>query len=268
VPSSAQASDALAATAFARQGGSTGVRKKEAVVDAASVAAAYVHARSITQKKKAKEEPCGILSTYARRVFAAQVVETTQTPVVVDLETTTERAARHSCATTSAQTEVVFFVDENKAPTATRKSKKDKKDKKARKENKPKKSSEKRKKRTTIAAPRDDLGDDDSSVESLVAPGEFLYGQTVTRSLPGDQRFAKLASASVDEADADNAVETLRATPDDLYKRLHSELALYDEMGDISSELDAMRLARDTFDAEQGKYFPFTTFPDRLPIRD
>jgi hypothetical protein len=155
---------------------------------------------------------------------------------VVDLETTTERAARHSCATTSAQTEVVFFVDENKAPTATRKSKKDKK---ARKENKPKKSSEKRKKRTTIAAPRDDLGDDDSSVESLVAPGEFLYGQTVTRSLPGDQRFAKLASASVDEADAD-----------------------------ISSELDAMRLARDTFDAEQGKYFPFTTFPDRLPIRD
>ena len=65
---------------------------------------------------------------------------------------------------------------------------------------------------------------------------------------PLDKRAAFLAAALAEEEAARGAN---RQSPDALESRFFSELALFEEMGDIAAELDAMRFARDAFDAEQ-----------------
>ena len=233
LPSSEQAANALAAKAFSRgsmrkQSESTHEKENAKLHSEAS----YVRLRKLRTNNPT--EPRGILSTYARRVFA-DAIETKETEKTLsdDLE---QRVMRSLSAETSAQTDPVLFQtknDENveinskpKRPSGKKKQKKVVKEKQA---------ASYVPQHDTCAEVDDEVDDD---VEDAVSVG-------------ADENSKKLAKLAALLAEEDAAALSLRASPDDLERRLQSELALYDEMGEIGAELDAMRLARSTFEAEQ-----------------
>ena len=200
-----------------------------------------------------------MLSTYARRRFQPPVApaEAEETPPEETPGTESDRAARATLAESSAQTdfEDVVAAVRPTSPDASfprahssagRKKRREKSSRDARSRRTPENESvverftadglsTKRASRDDVDAFADDGTSDDLELEE-------------DSRKPLDKRAAFLAAALAEEEAARGAN---RQSPDALESRFFSELALFEEMGDIAAELDAMRFARDAFDAEQ-----------------
>ena len=208
-------------------------------------------------------EPRGVLSTYARRRFQSILpvapAEAEETPPGETPGTESDRAARAMLAESSAQTdfEDVVAAVRPTSPDASfprahsSAGRKKRREKKSSRDARSRRSSENESVvgerftadgLSTKRATRDDVdafADDGTSDDDL---------ELRDSKKPLDKRAAFLAAALAEEEAARSAN---RQSPDALESRFFSELALFEEMGDIAAELDAMRFARDAFDAEQ-----------------
>ena len=260
-PNSREAADALRAKAFAKRGdfprNDARVADGEARVTAraavATASRADAGARTVSMPPRG---PRGVLSTHARRRSAESSVAPAN-PSADETRFGTESAsdARAALASASARTDPArvaavrptpFDASSGARSDAGRRTMRKDASSDARgstKGSRGKTSIGEKDAAASRAASRDDV-----DARRLVDGGTSDDIETENFRTPLDKRTAFLAAALAEEESARSAN---RHTPDALEARFASELALFEEMGDIDAELDAARFARDAFDAEQ-----------------
>jgi hypothetical protein len=261
-PDSREAAAALEAKAFAKRGSLKAFARRSADDAFGSDGDERVHksarAAEPSSAPRYPREPRGVLSTYARRRFQPPVApaEAEETPPEETPGTESDRAARATLAESSAQTDFEDVVAAVR-PTSPDASFPRAHSSAGRKKRREKSSRDARSRRTpenesvgerftadglsTKRASRDD-------VDAFADDGTSDDLELRDSRKPLDKRAAFLAAALAEEEAARGAN---RQSPDALESRFSSELALFEEMGDIAAELDTMRFARDAFDAEQ-----------------
>ena len=258
-PDSREAAEAMKAKAFrATLPRDSSARRADIVADEDVVAARLAAERSRTQR-----EPRGVLSTYARRTFASLVAPAEAEPRA---GTEPDRAAQNPTlslvSSTSAQTDPVVFVGDRGRSKEIPPETSPAPENRAGRRKKPSAKKNARASRANAPEARADVErigadrrvsfrryeiDVDVASASDGTSDDLDFVPDASRN-PLDKRAAFLAACLAEE---EAAASAKRQSPDALESRFESELALFEEMGDIAAELDAMRFARDAFNAEQ-----------------
>jgi hypothetical protein len=249
-PDSREAAEAMKAKAFRSLPRDSSARRADIVDDIVAAAgdddvAARLAARLVAERvSRTHREPRGVLSTYARRTFASLVAPAeAETRAGTEPDRAAQKPTLSLVSSTSAQTDPVAFLGDRGRSKETPPETSPAPENRAGRRKKPsakKKAEEKR----VAAASRANV---DVASASDGTSDDLDFVPDASRN-PLDRRAAFLAACLAEE---EAAATAKRQSPDALESRFESELLLFEEMGDIAAELDAMRFARDAFDAEQ-----------------
>jgi hypothetical protein len=248
-PDSREAAEAMKAKAFRALPRDSSARRADIVDDIVAAGddddvAARLAARLAAERGRTRREPRGVLSTYARRTFASLVAPAeAETRAGTEPDRAAQKPTLSLVSSTSAQTDPVAFVGDRGRSKETPPETSPAPENRAGRRKKPsgKKKAEEKRVAAASRANVDVVSASDGTSDDL----DFV--PDASRN-PLDRRAAFLAACLAEE---EAAATAKRQSPDALESRFESELALFEEMGDIAAELDAMRFARDAFDAEQ-----------------
>jgi hypothetical protein len=248
-PDSREAAEAMKAKAFRALPRDPSARRADIVDDIVAAGddndvAARLAARLAAERGRTHREPRGVLSTYARRTFASLVAPAeAETRAGTEPDRAAQKPTLSLVSSTSAQTDPVAFVGDRGRSKETPPETSPAPENRAGRRKKPsgKKKAEEKRVAAASRANVDVVSASDGTSDDL----DFV--PDASRN-PLDRRAAFLAACLAEE---EAAATAKRQSPDALESRFESELALFEEMGDIAAELDAMRFARDAFDAEQ-----------------
>ncbi len=248
-PDSREAAEAMKAKAFRALLRDSSARRADIVDDIVAAGddddvAARLAARLAAERGRTRREPRGVLSTYARRTFASLVAPAeAETRAGTEPDRAAQKPTLSLVSSTSAQTDPVAFVGDRGRSKETPPETSPAPENRAGRRKKPsgKKKAEEKRVAAASRANVDVVSASDGTSDDL----DFV--PDASRN-PLDRRAAFLAACLAEE---EAAATAKRQSPDALESRFESELLLFEEMGDIAAELDAMRFARDAFDAEQ-----------------